>query len=361
MGTFTSRFTNDDLALPIAAAILMLLADTARGRLTRKRSVALALVLAAGLWTKVYFLAFLPAAPLAAALCPRGRRVCGLRRGTAASFFALLMFLPWLARQKADTGDWLGLTESKGAARAGIGILARIAAIPRVFRPGLFKSLSSTFVYPGAWSAMGAPRHAVLLAAAGIAILILLPWTRAGAASRRGRVAWFGAAIALLAFLAADLAHAATFAVIAGAAGGEGWYLLVLLPVVLSAGAARGKPPGPRAFVLASLCFVAADWICTFGRLAAVYAGEIEGFTPRVPWAAYRGFLLSGEPFRTFSRVGLIEIPAALLAVTGAVWLLALLAPAVVLWRPGLYARPSRTSDKPLPMSSRAVSRSGAR
>ncbi len=365
LGTFTSRLTNDALALPIAAALLGILADVARGRLSRTKGVVLALLLAAGGWTKLYFLALLPAPLLAALLAPRERRPAVVRRAFAASLLALFLIAPWFARQRADTGDWLGLTESKTATRAGVGIIPRIAAVPRLFRPSIAKSFVATFLYPGTWAAMGAPGPAIGAAGLGLLIILILPRIRAGAASRGRRLAWAGSAAALAGFAVADLAHAATFAAISSpyGAGGDGWYLLILLPVVLAAGAAAGRAPRPRLYVAASLLFLVADWICTFGRLAAVYTGHIEGFDPRTPFSSYRELVFTPHAgLEVFSRVGLVDVPVTALAAIIAAWLLALLAAAgLALTRPGIYARVSRISPSPVSTSPRPAARSGAR
>jgi ABC-type multidrug transport system fused ATPase/permease subunit len=312
-GTFTSRFTNDALALPLAAGMLVLLADIARGRLTRRKSIALVAILALGSWTKLYFLVFFAAAPLAALLCPVDRRARTLRRALAATVLGFVLIVPWLVRQHSDTGDWLGLTETKAATRAGIGLMPRIAAIPHLLQPAFFSSVWRTFVYPGTWSAMGAPPSARWLALLGLILIFLLPQFRAAPRSARRARTWAGAALALVFFLLAQLAHLTTFAAVGMFAGGEGWYALILLPIVLAAAAAFGRSVPAWLFVAASALFVAADGICTWG-LASVYAGGAK----------------LGR-FEVFSRVGLLDPSAAFLAAIAVAWLLAISLAAVLI------------------------------
>ncbi len=306
-GTFTSRFTNDALAFPLAVGMLILLADIARGRLTGRKSIALVAILALGGWTKLYFLVFLPAAPLAALLCPVDRRARTLRRALAASVLAFALIAPWLVRQHRDTGDWLGLAETKAATRAGIGLMPRIVAVPRLLRPAFFSNFWRTFVYPGTWSAMGAPTSASRLALLGLILILVLPQFRAGPRSRRRARTWAGAAAALVFFLLAQIGHLTTFAAVGMSAGSEGWYSLILLPVMLAAGAAFGRTVPAWFFVAASALFVAAEGICTFDLLPSVYAGGVANL----------------GRFEVFSRVGLLDPSAAVLAAIAVGWLLA--------------------------------------
>ncbi|HTD51913.1 MAG TPA: glycosyltransferase family 39 protein, partial [Thermoanaerobaculia bacterium] len=122
VGSFVGRFTNDALALPILAALLLLFAETARGRLSWKAAALLAALLALGCWTKLYVLLLFPAAPLAGLMAPRHRRRTVVLRALAACAMALLLLSPWILRQRVDTGDWLGLFASKQAASLGVSL-----------------------------------------------------------------------------------------------------------------------------------------------------------------------------------------------------------------------------------------------
>ncbi|MGH9399351.1 MAG: ArnT family glycosyltransferase, partial [Thermoanaerobaculia bacterium] len=157
VGSFVGRFTNDALALPIVAAILVVLADLARGHFPRRRAVLLAVLLAGGCWAKLYVLLLLPAAPVVALFAPRNRRVEVFRRAVTSCTAALLLVIPWFTRQHADSGDWLGLGPSKQAVHMGVGLLDRLHALPDLFRFRFAIVFGRSFLWPGTWSAMGAP------------------------------------------------------------------------------------------------------------------------------------------------------------------------------------------------------------
>lgn len=380
LGTFTGRMTNDDLALPLVLALLGLFADAARGRLARRGSAALALCLAAACWTKLYALLFLPVAPAAALLAPRSRRDrstprqrrdqnippmrrdqkvprrrrdpntprprrwTAVRQALAGSALAVLAVLPWAAHQHAATGDWFGLTFTKDATRAGAGLARHLAAIPHLFRPEMFAYGWRSWIYPGTWSSIGAPAPTLWLASLALLALWIVPQLAPGRRSARRRAAWLGGALAVAAFAVGQIAYAASVAAVSPRptlVGGEGWYFLVVLPVVLAAGAALGKPVPPRLFVAAAALFAAADWIATLGVLPATYGGWIEKAGALAPLAAYR-FLLSspGKALDVLASVALVDVPAAVLALLALAWLAALAAAAALLFRPrrGLHA-----------------------
>jgi len=356
LGTFTGRLTNDALAFPLVVALLALFADAARGRLTRRGSVALALLLAAACWTKLYALLFLPVAPAAALLAPRARRGRSLRLALAGSAAAALAILPWSAHQRGATGDWLGLTFTKGATRAGVGLASELAAVPGVLRPEMFAYGWKTYVYPGTWASIGAPTPALWLCGLALLALWALPQLSPGRRSARRRAGWLAAALAVAAFGVGQLAYAASNAAVAAGPtllGGEGWYFLVLLPAVLAAGAAFGRPVRPALFAAAAALFVAADWIATFGVLPATYGGWIERSGALAPFAAYRFVLASpGTALDVLSRVGLVEVPVAGLALLALAWLAALGGAAALVLSP-----PRRLRDAaPLALSGRTRS-----
>jgi hypothetical protein len=328
LGLFVGRFTNDALALPIVVAVLAILADMARGRLPRSRAAALGLLLAAGCWTKLYVLLLLPAAPLTALLFRRARRGPILRRAFAASAFAFLILLPWLVRQRNDTGDWLGLTETKQAWQLSIGVLDRVESLPEIANLRFGVVFARTFLWPGTWSASGAPAGLAIVLS--LTLLAVAVPSRGAVASPRRRAAWLSAGLCVCLFLLGHAARDVTYAAVARAkgttiaAGPDGWYLLVLLPAILAVGSAWGRGSPPRRFRAAALVFLAADWWLTMGVLPAVYAGWTEFNGANAPFAAY-GPLLAA-PWRAataFAAVGLGGVGAAALAVLLVLWLLA--------------------------------------
>lgn len=313
-GTFTSRFTNDALALPLAAAALVLLADVAQGRLTMRKSIALTSVVALGCWTKIYFLVFLPAIPAAALFSRREERVKVIRRAMLAAVAAFALFVPWMIRQYRDTGDWLGLTETKAAARAGIGLLPRIESIPHLLNGQFFANFWNTYAYPGTWSVIGAPSAVTRPALIGLASIVLLPLFVGGSFSRERARTWAGAATVLFFFVVAQLAHLTTFAAVKMYAGSEGWYSLILLPVILSAAAAYGKRIPVAVSMIAAVLFLVTEYDGTFRQLRSIYSGGAEIGV-----------------FEVFSRVGVLDTPAAVLIAVTAVWVLALVAAGVLI------------------------------
>lgn len=328
LGVFVGRFTNDALALPIVVAILAVLADMARGRLSPRRAALLGLLLAAGCWTKLYVLLLLPAAPLVALLLRRARRAPIRRRAMAASAFAFLLALPWLARQRNDSGDWMGLTETKEARRLSIGVRDRLETLPQVATLRFGVVFARTFLWPGTWSASGAP--AGLSIVLSLTLLTVAVPARGGGGSERRRAAWLSSGLCIGLFLIGHAARDLTYAAVARAkgtaigAGPDGWYLLVLLPAILAAGSARGRGSPPRRWAAAALVFLAADWWLTMGVLPAVYAGWTDFNGANAPFSAYGSMLAT--PWRgatTWATVGLSGAPPAALLVVLALWVVA--------------------------------------
>ena len=219
LGSFVGRFSNDALALPIIAAVLLLLAETAAGRLSWKGAALLAALLALGCWTKLYVLLLVPAAPLAGLLAPRHRRRTVLLRALAACATALLLLSPWILRQRVDTGDWLGLFASKQAASLGVSLSDRIQSLGSLFTLRFWIVFGRTFLWPGTWSAMGAPASVAVLLGLAVTLVFLCPiLRRARRSSCRGRMAR-GPAVALVLFVAGQILYADTYAAVAGVRG----------------------------------------------------------------------------------------------------------------------------------------------
>ncbi|MGH9400108.1 MAG: glycosyltransferase family 39 protein [Thermoanaerobaculia bacterium] len=326
LGSFVGRFTNDALAVPIIAAMLPFFVRASEGRLTRRRAVILSLLLAAGLWTKLYVLTLLPAAPIAALLAPRPRRRAAVARSLMAAGAALVVFVPWMLRQHALSGDWLGLTPTKEAVLLRLGPMQAVAAAPSLLRLELFGTFARTFLYPGTWSVMGASSAGAAALAAGLLLLAAIPALGRTPATARRRRRWAVGGVAVALFLIGHAAHAAAFAAIARARGepigfgGEGWYVLVLLPVFVAAAAAFGKSVGPRAAALSAALFLSGEAWMTFGALPAVYAGAAE--PGRVSAATVVTFLMHPRwSLGTFARTGLAGAPAWLLGAIATFWL----------------------------------------
>jgi hypothetical protein len=339
LGVFTGRFTNDALALPIAAALLVVFADTARGHLSIRGAAALALMLAAGCWTKLYVLLLLPVAPLIALRAPLGRRSALLLRASVASAVAFLAILPWLARQHADTGDWFGMLASRQAEPLDLGLGERFRALTDVLHVRFGVVFGRTFLWPGTWSAMGAQRFVAVVLFLTLALLTLLPIFFRGGSPLRRRV-WWGTALVVPLFLLGYAAYASTFAAVARrggyspSAGPDGWYLLILFPVLLAAGCARGKRVPSELYLIALGIFVIAEGLLTLGVLPAVYSGWTAPNGSNAPLRAWLPMTTSPFfPLATYAGVGLAQTSVPVLGVVLTAELLALLAAVLPLVR----------------------------
>jgi|GEM_PF-4899009 len=331
IGSFVGRFTNDALALPIAAGLLFLFAEAGRGRLSRGKTAGLAALLAAGCWTKLYFLLLLPVAPLAAFAMRGGRRAGSWRRALFASASAFVLFVPWMLHQRLQTGDWLGLFSSTQATALKIGVFDRLKTIPDLLTARFAIVSGRTFLWPGTWSASGAPAALAVLLTLTLLFLLLAPNLSGSPRSRLRQRIWWTGGLAVAIFLAGQLAQASTYASVgrlrgrAPSAGPDGWYLLILLPVILSAGCALGRPVATGSFVIAGAVFLAAEWWTTFGVLPGVYGGRTAFNGANAPFSAYGMYLWRpDEVLRVYSRVGLAGVPAFVLASVVGLWLLAL-------------------------------------
>jgi len=343
LGPFVGRFTNDALALPLVVALLGLFTDVSQGRLSGRRAVSLSLALAAGCWTKLYVLLLLPVAPLVALTVRGPLRKVVLRRSLATVFGAFLLFFPWMLHQRAETGDWFGLVPTKQAAAMGVTFLDRLAALPEIFKPRFAIVFGRTFLWPGAWSAMGAPAAASVFLTAVLLLLVLLPNVAARAASRRRAEKWRAGGLTILLFLIGQVAYATSWVVVAKvrghppAGGPDGWYLLVLLPVILAGGAALGRGVAAKFFLAAALLFLAAEWLLTFGVLASAYSGAVSANASNAPFSTFWPVLRSSlAAIKTFSEVGLSGLSPAWLGFFLFLWFAAALSSVILLltaWR----------------------------
>jgi hypothetical protein len=341
IGSFVGRFTNDALALPIALALLFFFAEAGRGRLSRSQTAWLAALLAAGCWTKLYFLLLLPVAPLATLVLRRGRRAGAWRRALFASASAFLLFVPWMFHQRRTTGDWLGLFSSSQATALKIGVFDRLRTIPDILTARFAIVFGRTFLWPGTWSASGAPAALAVLLTLTLLFLLLAPNLSGSPRSRLRQRIWWTGGIAVAVFLLGSLAQASTYASVgrlrghAPSAGPDGWYLLILFPILLCAGCALGRGVGRGPFLVASVVFLAGEWCLTFGVLPGVYGGRTAFNGANAPFSVYGMYLWRpDEVLRVYSRVGLAGAPVFVLAAVVGLWLLTL-ASALVLLQAG--------------------------
>jgi hypothetical protein len=332
LGSFIGRFTNDSLALVLTTVLLGVWADISRGCLSRAGAVRLGLLLALGCWTKLYMLLLVPVAPIAVLLARARERTVVLRRSLTACVVALVVFSPWLFYQHAQTGDWLGLTPSKQATQLGLDFQERASgAVQRVSEPRFWIILGRTFLWPGTWSAMGAP--AVLASVLAAVFLATALGARSAdfRSSAEARRSWAAAGAALALFGIGQFLYAGTFAAIARSrghapsAGPDGWYLLILLPVFWTAALGFHRAPRAKHFLIAASVFLVCEWRLTLGLLPGVYSGLLLPNGANVPFAEYAALLLSPvSALRVFQAVALF--PGLWLAGALAAWISSLVA-----------------------------------
>ena len=281
-----ARVGNDALAVGLMSALVWV--SLAWEGLSRKRCLALGLLLGAGLLTKAYFLPAVPALILLA--IARGRRAgrnwldaaggAGLLLAGCAAASGL-----WFARNLALTGTFTGVMQS--VALGGKPVLDYARAIPRVDWYNAVDSLLVSHIWFGNWSFLGLRAWIYklfmalyLLAAAGLA-----GWIPAWRGNRRETAVIPGDAAAVLANYAAWFWLGLFFHVLitwmtSGQSSSAGWYLCCLVvpeAILLAAGLCRWAPAGSRRRVPALLCalFVLLDLCGMVLVLIPYYTGQI--------------------------------------------------------------------------------------
>jgi hypothetical protein len=257
---------NDWLAVPIAVWCLAALnhLGTARGR---GNAALAAAVLAAGLLTKAYFLAF---APLLVLLCLQRRRWQPL---AIASLIVLGLAGPWYARNLGKYGDLSATQESRGGVTVGAAMRAAPAMNWRVVIPASIR----TSLWTGNNSGGTFSRNTLnVLIAAGM--LALLMW----AASRHAGPEWITAAFCGLFLLALGYAAAASHVFTHGAAMAPSpWYAQTIAAPLLGLaflGASRWNRPGKLVAILLVALFGYVLAVTYVVKLIPLYGG-FEGRT----------------------------------------------------------------------------------
>ncbi len=293
---------NDWLAVPIATWTLVALNrfDTRR---TLGAAAVTAVILAAGLLTKAYFLAFVP---LFIGLCALRRRWRGL---ALASVILCGLAGPWYARNLVRYGVLTGTTESRG----GVDLHAVLNAAPTLHWSTVIPSSVRSSLWTGNNTSLTFSKNTLNLLI-GTGLLALLLW----AASRHANPEWITFSYCALFVLA--LGYEATvihiYAQGAPTAGPSPWYAQVLsapLSGLALLGASRGKTLGRLA---------AAFLVVLFGYiLAATYAVKL------IPlYGGYEGRTSLVEVGMLYAhRLGMLtaNLDTVTLAPAAAVWVLA--------------------------------------
>jgi len=311
LGMFLGRYTNDAVAFAFVALILNEMLRLRDDGSPWWNACGLGVLIAAGVWVKLYVLVLIPLLPLAGLLAePKARRTV-FRRAVGAGVLALLLAAPWFAHQLRDSGDLTGMTETKAAAASGVGLPAAVRAIPSVLTKPFVVAFWRSFLWPGTWSAIGAVKPARRLLLVGFLLVLAgtLRGIRLDDGQRRRALLM---ACAVMFFLAGQALHAGMFKAAADAtgtgplAGGEGWYLLVLLPAVVLSLGSCGRFPVPRVLRATAAVFVAANLLLILGVLPLIYLDDAAPIAQSAGLRAY-GHVIGSFPaaFRVLGAVGL--------------------------------------------------------
>ncbi|HKC25343.1 MAG TPA: hypothetical protein VKF32_11410 [Thermoanaerobaculia bacterium] len=281
---FVFRVTNDALAFALTPALALALLLVAR-RPTPRRALALGLLAAAGLWTKLTLAPALPAA-LVAVLLARRRRD-GRRAAIAggALVVPVVLALPLFVWNRLASGSWTGLVE---ATQVSAGPGAYVSALLHLDFAFWARLWTKTHLWAGGWAFLQPSGRvfAALLAALAAALAALALVGRARVLARLRRSAPV-LAFALL-FVCAMAFHAASMAVTGAAlgtgpgAGGEGWYFDLLRPVealVVAALVDAAVPLGATAFVAGAelALFLGLDALGVLTCLVPFWSGKAPG------------------------------------------------------------------------------------
>jgi hypothetical protein len=235
---------NDWLAVPIAVWTLVALNRYDASPSLRTATIT-AVILAAGLLTKAYFLALVPLLPV---LCARRRR---WRELAVASVILCGLAGPWYARNLVRYGVLTGTQES----RAGVGLREVLNGAPALNWSAVISSSVRSALWTGnnTFSTFSANTLNVLI---GVVLMALLLWT----ASHHASAEWIALSYCALFLLA--LGYAATVSHIythgAATAGPSPWYAQVLSAPLLGLallGASRWRRLGRVVAVLLVVLF----------------------------------------------------------------------------------------------------------
>jgi hypothetical protein len=257
---------NDWLAVPIAVWTLVAL-NRYDASPSLRTVAATAVILAAGLLTKAYFLALVP---LLAGLCVWRKR---WRELAFASVILCGLAGPWYARNLVRYGVFTGTQES----RAGVGLHEVLDAAPTLNWPAVILSSVRSSLWTGnsTFSTFSAYTLNVLIVAV---LMALLLW----AASRHASAEWIAFSYCALFVLA--LGYAATVSHIythgAATAGPSPWYAQVLPAPLLGLallGASRWRRLGRVVTVFLVVLFgyvLAATYVVKLIPLYGAYEGR---------------------------------------------------------------------------------------
>lgn len=318
---------NDWLSIPVATWLLVALNSYDAHPSLRRAALAAAL-LAAGLLTKAYFLAFVPLFIGLAVRRPLWKNLA------VASIILLGLAGPWYGRNLMRYGTVSGMQES----RAGVDLHAVLLAAPKVNWLTTTWSAIHYSLWTGNNTFLTFSTNALNLII-GTGLVGFLLW----ASSRHGRAEWITFVYSSLFVLALGYDATTTYIYSHGVhAGPEPWYTQVLSAPLLGLtllGASRGQRLGR---------YVAAFLVVLFGYvLAATYAAKLiplyGGYEGRTSLAATARLYVHGLKVLITNLNSIVLVPAAVVCLLAGITIVLAGAQQVVIIR-YLFARTQRRS-----------------
>jgi len=290
---------NDWLTVPLATALMAYIALAARNHKQRDLIVA-GLLLAAGLLTKAYFLAFLPVF-VALLLFQYVRSYIPLRTLLSAVCAPVIIAGPWYIRNALLYGSISGMQEGT----RGIGLHRALAALVQINWLTSFSDLARWSLWTGNWSFVAFSRNTLnceilLLAASLVLLLIRYKQITSGEFWIFANLASFISGLIYYTCVAwADTAGAATSAM--------PWYPQCVMPAIWLLAVLGLQRSGIAGRVIAGLLCLVAAWIAALTYLAKLFPlyGGYEG-RASLP-AIWKWW--TGNPGGLLSSVTLVPVP----------------------------------------------------
>jgi hypothetical protein len=290
---------NDWVSIPLATTLLGYLAFIARHRKRRDLIIA-GLLLAAGLLTKAYFLAFVPVF-VALLFYQYARSYIALRTLVIGVCVPIVIAAPWYIRNLLLYGSVSGMQENT----RGIGLHRASEALFQINWLTSFSALARWSLWTGNWSFVAFSQSTlnleILLLAASLVLLLIRPKRITSAEL------WIFAALATFALglvYYTCVAWADTHGV---ATNAMPWYPQCVMPAIWMLAALGMQRSGIAGRVIAGLTCLVAAWIAALTYLAKLFPlyGGYEG-RASLP-AIWKWW--TGNPGALLSSVTLVPVP----------------------------------------------------
>lgn len=290
---------NDWVSIPLATALLAYLALIARYHKRRDLIIA-GLLLAAGLLTKAYFLAFVPVF-VALLLYHYVRSYIGLRALLVTTCVPLAIAGPWYVRNVLLYGSVSGMQEGT----RGIGLHRALEALPQINWLTGFSALAHWSLWTGNWSFVAFSRSTlnfeILLLAASLLLLLIRhkQITRAEL--------WIFAALACFTLGLVYYTCVAWADTNGVAESAMPWYPQCIMPAIWMLAALGMQRNGIAGRVIAGLACLVAAWIAALtyvAKLFPLYGGYAGRANLPAMWRWW-----TGNPSALLSSVTLVPVP----------------------------------------------------